>query len=229
MLTEKMRKCAEYYALTGIAKEDVEYLCKCKWEELPKEFFEYVKEVERNYNKWIDDQRAMAAELTVNQLRCSNHGFDVIEFYVDTEEDPLAIIKGTPIIDKKITPEGDPSENYLYFKLYPYGLVSYGYYVHNDKMHGGPYVWSSNSECINNHFKLKGTDFELVKFDVAIKQFSDDGCYCSLGITRNAMYKIINQAIHKGVLNHEWFDRSYYSPLSWTPDWKDANSLMTNH
>lgn len=54
MLTKRMKECAEYYALTGIAKEDVEYLCKCKWEELPKEFFDHVDKTIKDYNDWCN-------------------------------------------------------------------------------------------------------------------------------------------------------------------------------
>lgn len=51
MLTKDQKECAEYYALNCLGKKEVESFLKCKWEELPKEFFEHI-EITMEYNAW---------------------------------------------------------------------------------------------------------------------------------------------------------------------------------
>lgn len=54
MLSKALKEVTEYYALTGISKEQVEELTSTKFNELPSEFNDYIQEVINNYNQYCE-------------------------------------------------------------------------------------------------------------------------------------------------------------------------------
>lgn len=71
----------------------------------------------------------------------------------------------------------------LWVKIHEDGCASYGLDMKRDPLHGNlPYTWSSRAEVVNEYFHLNGTELQLAKYDVGIKEESSGySSYLSCG------------------------------------------------
>lgn len=78
-------------------------------------------------------------------------------------------------------------------KWYEGGLASYGFTEFKDPLHGNQkYTWSSRAEVINNELNLPW-EWQLAKWDCAVKFGTVSGCYCSMGITKKLMKRLMEK------------------------------------
>lgn len=93
------------------------------------------------------------------------------------------------------------SEGEYFVSIYADGFASYGYTRDCDPLHRNkPYTWSSRPEVINEVFDLNGTDLQLAKYSIGVRE--EGLSYWSRGILLSKAIKIASdnaELLHYGI------------------------------
>ena len=156
--------------------------------------------------------------MKVKDLVLVNHGFNWLDIHMDIEESVNALIHEEYEYYREEVEDG-----FFYCKLFPSGLALYGYTKYADPLHNNErYTWSSRPSVINRIFGL-----DLNKLDIGLRTYNPKQyeCYYSVGIKRDVLEKMLQQAIDDKVIR---VAKSDCSPIEWELDINSVDSILTN-
>jgi hypothetical protein len=158
------------------------------------------------------------------KVTCVNHGFNHYDYYVETLENVVDILRNKDNIVKSFRKEVE--DGFIFADFYPGGFCIKGYTIYEDPLHSNKqYTWSSRASVINGVFNLKGTPYELCSSGIGIKQYNPNrySCFSAVEITVSALRDILKYAIDNQLIK---IADSDCTPLDWECKIDCLNDLM---